>query len=538
MSRSLSIALAQLNFCVGDIKGNTELILNVLQEQKNQADLVLFSELALSGYPPEDWLFRDDFYHSCETQLLRLQKASHEVSFLLGHPFREKDRLYNALSVFSEGKLLARYYKQCLPNHGVFDEARYFSSGKTTQILAFKGYRLGLLICEDLWHEGPVDSAKAAGAEILLSINASPYDQKKYQRRQNMLSQHCLRTDLPLIYLNQVGGQDELIFDGRSQVLNKTGETVLELPAFSEKTLLCEWTETRIKTKSLKVNPPEPFAEEYQALVMALRDYVQKNGFQGVLIGLSGGIDSALTLAIAVDALGKSKVRAYMMPSRYTPSDSVMYAQTQAKHLGVTFEILSIEPMFEAFLSSLKGLLKEDLKDITKENLQARCRGMLLMGLSNQLGDLVLTTSNKSETAVGYSTLYGDMAGGFNVLKDVPKTWVFSLAKYRNTLSEVIPKKVISRPPSAELKPNQLDTDSLPPYAILDAILEGYVERDRSVVSLIEEGFEEEVVRHVISLVDRNEYKRRQSPVGPRITARNFSKDRRYPITSGFSHNK
>lgn len=538
MSKSLFIALAQLNFCVGDIKGNTERMLNVLQEQKHQADLVLFSELALSGYPPEDLLFRDDFYDCCETQLRRLQQASHEVSFLLGHPFRENGRLYNALSVFSEGKLLARYYKQCLPNYGVFDEPRYFSPGEKTGILEFKGYRLGLLICEDLWHQGPPDAAKAAGAEIWLSINASPYDQKKYSRRQKMLSGHCLRYDLPLIYLNQVGGQDELVFDGRSQVFNQKGETVLALPAFSEKTLLWEWKEGHIAKRQMPIDPPVPFSEEYQALVMALRDYVQKNGFKGVLMGLSGGMDSALTLAIAVDALGKNRVRAYMMPSRYTTKESLIYAETQAKNVGVAFQICSIEPVFEAFVSTLSSLCKDDLKDVTKENIQARCRGMLLMGLSNQLGYLVLTTSNKSEIAVGYSTLYGDMAGGFNVLKDVYKTVVFSLATYRNTLSVVIPEEVILRVPSAELRPNQLDTDNLPPYPILDAILQGYVERDQSALSLIKAGFEEATVRHVISLVDKQEYKRRQSPAGPRITGRNFSKDRRYPITSGFLHKK
>ncbi|ELI7918906.1 NAD+ synthase [Yersinia enterocolitica] len=535
MSRKLSIALAQLNWLVGDIEGNTERMLQTLHEQqKAGADLVMFSELALSGYPPEDLLYRDDFYQRCEAQLDRLQAATQQTAVLVGHPWREADKLYNALSLFADGKLLGRYFKQQLPNYGVFDEKRYFSAGHDTCVVELKGYRLGLLICEDLWFDGPVDAVKAAGAEIVLSINASPYNREKPYIRKTLMAAHCQRTGLPLVYLNQIGGQDELIFDGCSKVFDAAGNMTHRLAAFAEQTTLLQFNECEVVPMMAPAAELPPLAQVYEALVLAVRDYVTKNGFNGAVLGLSGGIDSALTLAIAVDALGKDKVQALMMPFRYTADISIADAKEEAEILGIEFDVLSIEPMFDAFMGQLSPMFAGTARDTTEENLQARCRGVVLMALSNKRRSIVLTTGNKSEMAVGYATLYGDMAGGFDVLKDVPKTLVFKLSEYRNTVSYVIPQRVITRPPSAELAPDQKDEDSLPPYDILDAILEGYVEQDKSVADLVADGFDEAIVRKVIRLVDINEYKRRQSAVGPRITARNFGKDRRYPITSGF----
>ncbi|MFL4557668.1 NAD+ synthase [Yersinia kristensenii] len=535
MSRSLSIALAQLNWLVGDIEGNTERMLQTLHEQqKVGADLVMFSELALSGYPPEDLLYRDDFYQRCEAQLNRLQAATQQTAVLVGHPWREQGELYNALSLFADGKLQGRYFKQQLPNYGVFDEKRYFSAGHQSCVVELKGYRLGLLICEDLWFDGPVDAVKAAGAEIVLSINASPYNREKPYIRKTLMAAHCQRTGLPLVYLNQIGGQDELIFDGCSKVFDAAGNMTHRLAAFAEQTTLLQFNECEVVPMTAPAAELPPLAQVYEALVLAVRDYVTKNGFNGAVLGLSGGIDSALTLAIAVDALGKDKVQALMMPFRYTADISIADAKEEAEILGIEFDVLSIEPMFDAFMSQLSPMFAGSKRDTTEENLQARCRGVVLMALSNKRRSIVLTTGNKSEMAVGYATLYGDMAGGFDVLKDVPKTLVFKLSEYRNTVSYVIPQRVITRPPSAELAPDQKDEDSLPPYDILDAILEGYVEQDKSVADLVADGFDETIVRKVIRLVDINEYKRRQSAVGPRITARNFGKDRRYPITSGF----
>ncbi|WP_174848517.1 NAD+ synthase [Yersinia artesiana] len=535
MSRKLSIALAQLNWLVGDIEGNTERMLQTLHEQQQAgADLVMFSELALSGYPPEDLLYRDDFYQRCEAQLDRLQAATQQTAVLLGHPWREEGNLYNALSLFADGKLLGRYFKQQLPNYGVFDEKRYFSAGHETCVVELKGYRLGLLICEDLWFDGPVDAVKAAGAEIVLSINASPYNREKPYIRKTLMAAHCQRTGLPLVYLNQIGGQDELIFDGCSKVFDAAGNMTHRLAAFAEQTTLLQFNDCEVVPMMAPAAELPPLAQVYEALVLAVRDYVTKNGFNGAVLGLSGGIDSALTLAIAVDALGKDKVQALMMPFRYTADISIADAKEEAEILGIEFDVLSIEPMFDAFMGQLSPMFAGTARDTTEENLQARCRGVVLMALSNKRRSIVLTTGNKSEMAVGYATLYGDMAGGFDVLKDVPKTLVFKLSEYRNTVSYVIPQRVITRPPSAELAPDQKDEDSLPPYDILDAILEGYVEQDKSVADLVADGFDETIVRKVIRLVDINEYKRRQSAVGPRITARNFGKDRRYPITSGF----
>ncbi len=535
MSRALSIALAQLNWLVGDIEGNAQRMLHTINEQQQAgADIVMFSELALTGYPPEDLLYRDDLYQRCDEQLARLQAASSDIAIIVGHPFKQSGQIYNALSLFWQGNLVTRYYKQQLPNYGVFDEKRYFNADNKTRFIEFKGYRLGLLICEDLWFNGPVDELKAANVDMILSINASPYNREKPYIRNQLLSEHCRRTGLPLIYLNQVGGQDELIFDGCSKVFDASGDMTHRLAAFQEQILQVKFNNTWIEPMPDLAPQACDLSLIYDALVLAVRDYVTKNGFKGVILGLSGGIDSALTLAIAVDALGKDKVQAVMMPFRYTAEMSIHDAREEAEILGVEFDLISIEPIFDAFMTQLAPMFVDTKRDTTEENLQARCRGVILMGLSNKRGSLVLTTGNKSEIAVGYSTLYGDMAGGFDVLKDVPKTLVFKLSEYRNTRSYVIPQRVIDRPPSAELAPDQRDDDSLPPYPVLDKILDGYVEHDMSVEQLVAEGFDETIVRKVIRLVDINEYKRRQAPVGPRITARNFGKDRRYPITSGF----
>ncbi|WP_258086761.1 NAD+ synthase [Xenorhabdus bovienii] len=535
MSRTLNIVLAQLNWLVGDIEGNSKRMLQTVQEQQEKgADLVMFSELALSGYFPEDLLFRADLHQRCREQLVRLQEASSQVAILVGHPWQQDGKTYNALSLFWKGEVIARYFKQLLPNYGVFDEERYFKAGDQSCVVPFKGYNLGLLICEDLWFDAPIDALKQAGADIILSLNASPYNREKPNIRSTLIQSHCQRTQLPIIYLNQVGGQDQLIFDGCSKVFDANGKITHRMAAFEEQVEQCHFNEMNIEPMANLIPQLSPLAQIYKALVLSVRDYVQKNGFKGALLGLSGGIDSGLTLAIAVDALGKDHVQAVMMPFRYTSEMSIHDAREQAELLGVEFDVVSIEPMFDAFMTQLEPMFAGTEKDTTEENLQARCRAVILMAMSNKRRRLVLTTSNKSESAVGYSTLYGDMAGGFNALKDVPKTMVFALSKYRNTVSPAIPQRVIDRPPSAELAPDQLDQDSLPPYDMLDAILEGYVEKDKSVADLVAEGFDEAIVRKVIRLVDINEYKRRQAPIGPRITERDFGKDRRYPITSGF----
>ena len=537
MSRKLKLALAHLKWVVGDIEGNCERMLATVKAQED-ADLVLFSELALCGYSPEDLLFRPDFQQRCEEQLVRLEQASKKTAIVVGHPWWQNGTIYNALSFFYQGELQARYFKQQLPNYGVFDEKRYFQQGNERCVVPFKGYHLGLLICEDIWINEPIDALKQAGADLVLSINASPYSREKPHIRTQLIKEHCQRTHLPVVYLNQIGGQDELVFDGCSKVFDERGTITHRLAAFDEQVAVVEFDELTIVPMQDAAPELSPLAQVYQALVLATRDYVTKNGFKGAILGLSGGIDSGLTVAIAVDALGKESVQAVMMPFRYTSEMSIHDAKEQADLLGVEFDTVSIEPMFDAFMDQLSPMFKGSAVDTTEENLQARCRAVILMAMSNKRRRLVLTTSNKSESAVGYSTLYGDMAGGFDVLKDGPKTLVFELAKYRNTLSPAIPQRVIDRPPSAELAPGQTDQDNLPPYDILDALLEGYVEQDKSVSDLVAAGFDEAIVRKVVKLVDINEYKRRQAPVGPRITSRNFGKDRRYPITSGFGrHN-
>lgn len=533
---TLSVVLAQKNWYVGDIEGNTTRIIQLINNSQHH-DLIVFSELAVCGYPPEDLLFRDDFRERCETQLAHIAQASQHCGVIIGHPTWQGEVIYNSLSFFYQGQCIARYHKQQLPNYDVFDEKRYFTAGRQRGIVNFKGYRLGLLICEDLWQTQPVEQLASEDIQMLITINASPYDYQKAQQRQQLIAKRAKQLHVPIIYVNQVGGQDELVFDGQSLVCGADGQVVCRLDAFNESLAEVNFDQhlqPLINAPLPTLPAPFDLAHIYQALVLAVKDYVTKNGFQGVVLGLSGGIDSALTLAIAVDALGKDKVQAVMMPFKYTADISIADAQQQATLLGVEFDIISIEPMFESFMQQLSPLFIGSQPDTTEENLQARCRGVVLMALSNKRHRLVLTTGNKSEMSVGYATLYGDMAGGFDVLKDIPKTWVFELARYRNTRSYAIPERVITRPPSAELAPEQKDEDSLPPYPILDAILRGYIEEQLSVKALVSQGYDEPTVRKVIKLVDINEYKRRQSAIGPKITMCNFGKGRRYPITSGF----
>ena len=536
MSQSLSISLVQQQFPIGAVRQN---VLRVIELAEQAAtDLVVFPELTLTGYPPEDLLFRDDLLTLVETGLVDIQAAKYPGVLVVGHPWRQDGVLYNAASVIQNGTLIGRYFKQELPNYGVFDEKRYFTAGPAEAVFTFelKQQSFAVLICEDVWHGHPAAAAKAAGADWALVLNASPYETGKIAQRQHLLTTLAERLNLGFIYVNQAQGQDELVFDGSSMLVNPTGELVLQAPAFERDIYRAELSKNGSKAVAqhqLNLAAPLSFeAQVYQALVMATRDYIQQNGFPGAVLGLSGGIDSALTLAIAVDAIGADKVQALMLPFRYTSSMSVEDATEQALTMGIEFNVLSIEPMYDSYMQQLAPVFAGKAVDTTEENLQARLRGVLLMAMSNKTGKMLLTTGNKSEVAVGYCTLYGDMCGGFAVIKDIPKTLVFRLAEYRNSISPVIPQRVIDRPPSAELAPGQTDQDNLPPYEDLDAMIEAYVEQDKSLSEIVAMGYAEATVRRVLNLIDLNEYKRRQSAVGPKITSRNFGKDRRYPITS------
>ena len=539
MAGGLKLALAQINLLVGDIDGNVAKILDYTARARDTygADLVVFPELALTSYPPEDLLLRREFIDRAEAGLARLRDGVRGTAILVGHPLRRDGRLYNAASVIGDGKVFATYLKHTLPNYAVFDEARYFTPGTEPCVVNLNGVALGVTICEDMWTDAPIAKSVAAGARAIVNINGSPYHVGKDRERRALAARHAGTHGVPLIYLNLVGGQDELVFDGQSFALDAKGELRLRAPAFVEGLYPLEIG----ADASLRSAPESIAAEEseaasvYAALVLGVRDYIEKNRFAGAVLGLSGGIDSALTLCVAVDAIGPKRVEAVSMPSRYTAAMSIDDAQQQAQALGVRFRRISIEPVFEAFLNALKEEFKGLAPDTTEENIQARVRGVLLMAISNKTGKLVLTTGNKSEMAVGYATLYGDMAGGFAPIKDVPKTLVYRLAAWRNRERIVIPTRVIERAPSAELRPDQKDTDSLPPYDILDGILERYIEREQSAAEIVAAGFERTTVDRVLAMVERNEYKRRQAPPGVRITPRAFGRDRRYPITSGFS---
>jgi NAD+ synthase (glutamine-hydrolysing) len=508
--------------------------------KQQQADLIIFPELSTIGYPAEDLLIRPNLSKRTQKVFAQLSEVK-DIVMVFGFVHQTEDGYrYNSAAVMKDGQVLGIYNKHNLPNYGVFDEKRYFQEGHQHLIFEYLGHKFGVLICEDVWSLNTVKQLSQLNVETALVLNASPYEVGKPQHRIQTLNELAKQLNLNLVYVNQVGGQDDLIFDGSSFVTNKNGEIALQAPSFQESIYFVEYDAEQKEFKKTESAPAlETFAEIYQALVMATRDYVQRSGFPGVILGLSGGIDSALTLAIAVDAIGADKVQAVMMPYTYTSQMSVEDATEQARRMGVTFGIAEIHPIVNSFMQTLYPFFGNTPADATEENLQARTRGTLLMGLSNKFGNLVLSTGNKSEISVGYCTLYGDMVGGFSVLKDVYKTIVFELAKYRNTLSEtpVIPERVISRPPSAELRPDQTDQDSLPAYDVLDAILYAYIEEDQSQADIIARGFDAEVVEKVIRLVDRNEYKRRQGAIGPRISSRAFSRERRYPIVNGWTTN-
>jgi NAD+ synthase (glutamine-hydrolysing) len=537
MTRVLRIAAAQLNLWVGDLDGNAAKIIAAAAKARDEmgALLLLTPELSLLGYPPDDLLLRAALPGAIEAGLERIRQASNGIHIVVGHPEFAAGATYNAASVFRDGRLLARARKQLLPNYGVFDEKRHFtpgSGGTTTFELA--GRRLGLCICEDVWGPQPAASAKAAGADLLLNINASPYNIGKPAERLAVLRSRAAETGLPIVYVNCVGGQDELVFDGDSSAIAGDGRLGFRAPQFEEGVFAIDFDGT-VPSGVIRADDPAPSsaaAEIYAALVQATRDYVDRNGFPGALVGLSGGIDSALVAAIAADALGPERVWAVSLPSRYTMGISNDDARIQAAALGIRYSVLPIEPVFTAFTETLGGEFAGRPVDLAEENLQSRSRGVLLMALSNKFGQVVLTTGNKSEMAVGYATLYGDMCGGFAPIKDVYKMRVYELARYRNTLGEVIPLRVIERPPSAELRADQKDSDSLPPYEILDPILEAYVERGLSIPQIAAMGFDAEVVKRVAGLVRRSEYKRRQAPPGPKVTPRAFGRERRYPITA------
>lgn len=527
----MKIAIAQMNCMLGDIAGNAQQIIHYAEHAKQQgASLLLTPELSLCGYPPEDLLLRDDFLLASHDALHELAKILSDITVIVGHPQQLGDLCYNAASVLQAGKVIATYHKHVLPNYAVFDEKRYFAAGKKPLVFEHAGVKLGVLICADVWESKPALAARDAGAEVLLALNASPFHMEKQSTRILQLQQRVEDTRLPIIYANMVGGQDELVFDGASIVMNAQAEITQELPAFEACLSIVEFDGVS-PVKAAIANTLSVEASVYKALKLGLADYVNKSGFPGVVLGMSGGIDSALTLAVATDALGAEKVHAVMMPSEFTADISIQDAREMAEKLGVKYSEIAIKALFEQYQQALATQFANLPFDATEENLQARIRGMLLMAISNKFGSLVVTTGNKSEMAVGYCTLYGDMAGGFALLKDVPKTLVYRLCNYRNSLSHVIPQRIITRPPSAELRPNQLDQDSLPPYEVLDAIIEAYVEDDLSRSEIIGLGFTQYDVNRVIKMIDRNEYKRRQSPVGVRITHRGFGKDRRYPIT-------
>ena len=533
----MKVVMGQLNTWVGDLQGNTDKVIKtaLAVEQQEEPIMLVFPELTLTGYPPEDLLMRESLHDQIEVALQRLaSELPPELFVVVGYPRRAGEQLFNAAGVIHGGDLVGEYFKQRLPNYQVFDEKRYFAEGVEACVGDVAGIKVGITICEDIWHKEPADAAASLGAEFLINLNASPFHRGKHKERWQVLAQRATEQNIPMVYVNQVGGQDELVFDGGSFAVNANGELVMVAPDFEEGTYELSVSRTVRGVEidqGVAASALSDTAAVWQALVLGVRDYVEKNGFPGVVLGLSGGIDSAVTLAVAVDALGADRVQAVMMPFKYTADMSVEDAGEQAATMGVEYDVISIERIYEMFMSGLSEQFEGTKADTTEENLQARCRGVLLMSISNKKHRLVLTTGNKSELAVGYSTLYGDMAGGFDALKDCPTMLVYALARYRNTLSYCIPQRVIDRPPSAELAPDQTDPDNLPPYDELDEVIERYVEEDESVEQIVAAGFAESDVRRVVRLIDLNEYKRRQAPVGVRITTRGFGRDRRYPIS-------
>ena len=554
---TLHLCIAQLNFVVGDMPGNARKIIDAAHEAYAQgARLLLTPELSICGYAAEDLFLRPSFIDACDDAVKTVaRETAHlkDLAIVVGHPSGGDTRTrsvavqqrFNMASVLRAGRIELSYAKRELPNYQVFDERRYFSPGQGVGVFEVAGVRVGLLVCEDAWFEAPAQAAKEAGAELLAVINASPFHVGKGGERVARMAERARATGLPLVYAHLVGGQDEVVFDGASFALRADGSVALQAAGFEEKLAYAQVERSQsaiefVANEAVIAPAASPEAQLWGALVLGVRDYVGKNGFPGIILGLSGGIDSALVLAIAVDALGKDRVRAVMMPSPYTADISWIDARDMAKRLDVRYDEISIVPEFEAFKASLAGEFKGLPEDTTEENIQARIRGVILMALSNKFGSIVLTTGNKSEMATGYCTLYGDMAGGFAVIKDVAKTTVFVLARWRNahdpygTGTDPIPDRIITRPPSAELRPDQKDQDSLPPYEVLDAIIERYMENDQAIEDIVAAGFARADVEKVVRLIRINEYKRRQAPVGIRVTHRSFGKDWRYPITSKF----
>ena len=540
MDHTVKVALAQVDLEVGDVAGNTRKIIDwsnrALTEQ--DADLVVFPELSVSGYPPEDLLFHAGLRLGVEAAVAEIRSSVAGIAVLIGFPeYDDEGNIYNSCAVFKDGEVLSHYRKQRLPNYSVFDEKRYFTSGKTAAVFAINGIRIGLNICEDVWDSQPIAANRSAGAECIIAINGSPYEIDSQKNREAKIMRRVSEDEIPVIYVNMVGGQDELVFDGGSFVMSADQDICFRAPPFDEglHSVVLQGTSTGVVPQSGDCSPIlETEASVYKALISGTRDYINKHGFPGIILGLSGGIDSALVATIACDAIGPEKVHAVMMPFRYTSNMSQEDAAKQARMLGIRYDVIPIEPIYEATIAQLRPVLGDRKPDATEENIQARCRGLLLMAISNKTGRMLLTTGNKSEMAVGYATLYGDMAGGFAPIKDCSKTLVFSLARYRNSLGDAIPERVITRDPSAELRPDQKDSDSLPDYSILDPILEAFIEEDLSVAEITARGFDRDTVIRTLEMVQRNEYKRRQAPPGVRISSRAFGRDWRYPITSGY----
>jgi NAD+ synthase (glutamine-hydrolysing) len=535
----LRIGLAQLDFLVGDAQGNAARVIESMTQASAglNPDLLVFPELTLSGYPPEDLLFHGGFRQAIDRALATVRDSVGGMGVIVGYPEYVGRDIFNSAALLRDGALVANHRKRELPNYKVFDEKRYFRAGSDGTVFVHRGFRIGLLVCEDVWEGEAVRQARDAGAELLIVINASPFEVHKQNERERVVRERIAEVKLPVAYVNMLGGQDELVFDGNSFVMDATGKVVMRAPGFESGTYLVEFErrDGRVVPVPGSVAPElSDVATVYQALVLGVRDYVTKHGFPGVVMGLSGGVDSALTLAIAADALGPDRVHAVMMPSRYTAQMSLDDAALQARRMGVHYSVIPVEGMFAATLEALAGEFAGRKPDTTEENIQSRCRMLLLMGISNKTGRMLLTTGNKSEMAVGYATLYGDMAGGFAPIKDCSKLLVYRLAAYCNRNTEVIPQRVIDRPPSAELRPDQKDSDSLPPYEVLDAILEAFIEEDLSVDQIQARGFDRATIGRVLDLVKRNEYKRRQAPPGVRVSRRAFGRDWRYPITNGY----
>lgn len=535
----MTFAIIQTNFWVGDITGNVKKMHALTLDAKARgADIVIFPELALVGYPPEDLLLRPTLGERVREAMAKLAEIE-GIVVILGYPHIDHHGTFNSAAILQDGSQKGFYHKQCLPNYGIFDEQRYFQKGLNQVLFDYKGVTIGLLICEDIWHDEPIQALKQAGADLVIVINASPFEIGKQTARKSLLTRHSSTHHLPIIYVNTVGAQDDIVFDGGSLITQSDGRVAHEGVRFLNQLLMARF-DTQNKTFDTQAKAPLVLSEEsemYQALVVGLRDYVNRSGFKGVIVGLSGGIDSALTLCIAVDALGCDRVYAVMMPYEYTAQISLEDAEAQAARLNVSYTVCPIHDAVAGLRSALAPLLANSEPDVTEENLQARARGTILMALSNKFGHMVISTGNKSENAVGYSTLYGDMVGGFDVLKDVYKTDVYRLANYRNRLEDnpVIPERVITRPPSAELRPNQKDQDSLGDYETLDSILKMYIDDDLGYKAIVAAGFEPKTVEKILSMVDRAEYKRRQGAIGTKITKKSFGRERRYPLVNGWS---